>query len=89
MAVKEEKTSQAVKGAAARKPGRKAAVPERYLRIKLVRSLIGYPRPQHLAARGLGLRKLNSEVVRRESPEILGLINKISHVLKVEVTEKP
>lgn len=89
MAVKEKKTSPAVKDAAAAKPSRKAAVPERYLRIKLVRSLVGRPRLQRLSARGLGLRKLNSEVVRKESPEILGLINKISHLLKVEVTEQP
>jgi large subunit ribosomal protein L30 len=58
------------------------------LRIRLVRSLIGYPRNQREVAKGLGLRKPNSVVVRPESPEILGMIHKITHVLKVEVIEE-
>jgi len=65
------------------------AAPERYLKITLVRSLVGYPRGQHDVARGLGLRKTGSSVVRKEGPAILGMVRKISHVLKVEATEKP
>ncbi len=76
MAVKETKSK------------KKAPPKERQLRITLVRSLIGYPRNQREVARGLGLRKLNSEVVRRECPEILGMIRKITHVLKVEAIEE-
>ncbi len=63
--------------------------PGRYLRITLVRSLIGYPRSQRVVAKGLGLRRLQSHVVREDSPEILGMIRKLSHVLKVEAVEKP
>lgn len=33
---------------------------------------------------GLGLKKLNHSVVRIDSPEIRGMINKVSHLLKVE-----
>lgn len=58
------------------------------LRIKLVRSVIGYPRNQREVVKGLGLRKINSEVLRKDSPEIRGMINKIPHMLKVEVLEK-
>lgn len=58
------------------------------MRIRLVRSLIGYPKNQREVAKGLGLRKLNSEVIRRECPEILGMIRKITHVLKVEAIEE-
>jgi large subunit ribosomal protein L30 len=61
---------------------------ERELRIKLVRSLIGYPRTQREVAKGLGLRKINSEVIRPDLPEIRGMVNKIIHLLKVEVVEK-
>ncbi len=75
----------AVKETASQK---KSTSQERLLRIRLVRSLIGYPRNQREVAKGLGLRKLNSEVVRPESPEILGMIHKITHVLKVEVLEE-
>ncbi len=66
----------------------KKDVEGRELRIKLVRSLIGYPRTQREVAKGLGLRKINSEVIRRDVPEIRGMINKISHLVKVEVSEK-
>jgi large subunit ribosomal protein L30 len=65
------------------------AAPERYLKITLVRSLVGYPRNQWEVAKGLGLRKTQSCVVRKESPETLGMVRKISHVLKVEAMEKP
>jgi len=57
-------------------------------RIKLVRSLTGYPKNQREVAKGLGLRKLQSEVMRKNTPEIRGMIRKISHLLKVEVLEK-
>jgi large subunit ribosomal protein L30 len=61
---------------------------EKYLKIKLIRSLIGYPRKHRVVAYGLGLRKLNSEVVRKDCPEIRGMVRKISHLLRVEELEK-
>jgi large subunit ribosomal protein L30 len=59
----------------------------RSLRITLLRSLVGYPERQHQAARGLGLRKIRSSVVRADTPEIRGLINKIVHLVKVDPVE--
>jgi large subunit ribosomal protein L30 len=58
------------------------------LKITLVRSLIGYPENQRQVARGLGLRKINAAVVRKDVPEIRGMIRKIPHLVKVEVLEK-
>ncbi len=58
------------------------------LKIKLVRSLIGYPQNQRAVARGLGLRKLNSEVVREDTPEVRGMIRKIVHLVRVEALEE-
>ncbi|HVP91238.1 MAG TPA: 50S ribosomal protein L30 [Terriglobales bacterium] len=81
-------TDTAAKTGKARRPA-PSAEPERYLKITLVRSLVGYPRSQREVARGLGLRKPQSCVVRRDSPETLGMVRKIAHVLKVEATEKP
>jgi large subunit ribosomal protein L30 len=69
------------------KTGRKAAE-QQNIRITLVRSLIGYPRNQRETARGLGLRKINSTVVRSDCPEIRGMVNKISHLVKVEEISK-
>ncbi len=65
-----------------------AGTAPRALRITLVRSLVGYPERQHQAARGLGLRKIRSSVVRPDSPEIRGLVRKIVHLVKVDVVER-
>lgn len=54
------------------------------LRITLVRSTIGRPADQERSVRSLGLRKLNSSVVRNDDPSIRGIVNKISHLVKVE-----
>ena len=58
------------------------------LKITLVRSLIGYPEPQRVIARALGLRKPNATVVRLNSPEIRGMVQKIRHLVRVEVLEQ-
>ncbi|MBE3126452.1 MAG: 50S ribosomal protein L30 [Acidobacteria bacterium] len=71
------------------KRAEKAAAATKYVKVTLVRSLIGYPRVQWETAKGLGLRKLNSHAVLKETPETLGMVHKIIHVLKVETVEKP
>ncbi|MBW3631697.1 MAG: 50S ribosomal protein L30 [Chloroflexi bacterium] len=54
------------------------------LRITLVRSTIGRPADQGRTIKSLGLRKLNSTVERPDNPSIRGMVNKISHLVKVE-----
>lgn len=54
------------------------------LRITLVRSTIGRPGDQERSVRSLGLRKVNHTVVRNDDPSIRGIVNKISHLVKVE-----
>ncbi len=61
---------------------------KKMLKIKLVRSLIGRPKKQREVVKGLGLRKVDSEVIRKDCPEIRGMINKIIHLLDVEILEK-
>ena len=67
----------------------KAAAPDKFIRVTLVRSLVGYPRVQRQTAKGLGLRKLHSHAVLKATPAALGMVGKIGHVLKVETVEKP
>lgn len=57
---------------------------EKQLRIRLVRSVIGRPQKQREVVKGLGLRRIDSQVVRQDRPEIRGMINKIPHLLEVE-----
>jgi large subunit ribosomal protein L30 len=54
------------------------------LKITLVKSLIGRPEDQRATVKTLGLRKTNSSVVREDSPIIMGMIKKVSHLVKVE-----
>ncbi|SFG95248.1 large subunit ribosomal protein L30 [Desulfotomaculum arcticum] len=54
------------------------------LKITLVRSLIGRPETQRKTVRAMGLTKLNHFVIREDSPQVRGVINKIPHLLKVE-----
>jgi large subunit ribosomal protein L30 len=57
---------------------------EKYLKITLVKSPIGYEKSQRQTAVALGLRKLNATVVHRQTPQIRGMVNKIGHLLQVE-----
>ncbi|OGW36989.1 MAG: 50S ribosomal protein L30 [Nitrospirae bacterium GWD2_57_9] len=54
------------------------------LKITLVKSGIARPGKHKAVLVGLGLRKLNHSVIRVDSPQIQGMINKVSHLLKVE-----
>jgi len=62
---------------------------DKYIKVTLVRSLIGYPPVQRETAKGLGLRKLNSHAVLKATPSVLGMVARIVHALKVETVEKP
>ncbi len=70
------------------KASRAKPAEKRMLKVKLVRSLIGRPRKQREVVKGLGLRKFDSEVIREDCPEVRGMINKIIHLLDVEILEK-
>jgi large subunit ribosomal protein L30 len=54
------------------------------LRITLVHSPIGYSIRQKQTVRALGLRKLQQVVERPDNPAVRGMVNKISHLLRVE-----
>jgi large subunit ribosomal protein L30 len=59
-------------------------VVEKKLKIKLVKSYIGRPEKQRKVLRGMGLVRLNRTVVLYDTPEIRGMINKVSHLVSVE-----
>ena len=54
------------------------------LRITLVRSPIGYTKNQRATVRSLGLRKLNASVVKLATPQVIGMINAVQHLVQVE-----
>ena len=54
------------------------------IRIKQIRSKIGRPIDQKLTIEALGLRKINHIVEHNSTPQILGMIKKVRHLIKVE-----
>ena len=54
---------------------------QRTIRIKWIRSGIGFTYHQKHIVRSLGLRKLNQEVERPDTPQIRGLVAKVPHLL--------
>jgi large subunit ribosomal protein L30 len=63
-------------------PKKKAS--EKALRVTLVKSPIGYTKDQKATVRALGLRYMNQTVEHSDSPSVRGMLNKISHLIKVE-----
>ena len=53
------------------------------VKIKLVKSLIGSSEAQRKVAAALGLKKLNQVVEHHNSATIMGMANKISHLVEV------
>jgi large subunit ribosomal protein L30 len=57
---------------------------EKKIKITLVKSGIARPGKHKAVLKGLGLNKLNHSVIRLDTQPIRGMINKVSHLLKVE-----
>jgi large subunit ribosomal protein L30 len=54
------------------------------LRVTLIKSPIGYKKDQKATVRALGLRRVNQIVEHNDSPAVRGMLDKISHLIKVE-----
>ena len=55
------------------------------LRITWVKSGIGYSKDQKRTLKALGFHRLNQSVTHNDSASIRGMINKVRHLIKVEV----
>ena len=60
---------------------------KRKLRITLIRSFVGRPEKQRQVLRGMGLTKLNRTVILEDTPQIRGMVKKVSHLVKTEEGE--
>ncbi|SVA87470.1 uncharacterized protein METZ01_LOCUS140324 [marine metagenome] len=54
------------------------------IKIILRKSTIGSQKDQIATVKGLGLRKLNSFVIRNLTPETMGMVKKVSHLITTE-----
>ena len=53
------------------------------IKIKQVRSRIGRPKDQKRTLDALGLRKMNATDTHEATPQILGMVHKIKHLITV------
>jgi large subunit ribosomal protein L30 len=54
------------------------------IRLTWVKSGIGYPQRQKATVRALGFRKLGDVVEHDDTPVIRGMIDKVSHLIRLE-----
>ena len=54
------------------------------LKITQVKSSIGSTKRQKATLEALGLTKLNNPVVHEATPQIVGMVNKMRHLISVE-----
>lgn len=54
------------------------------LKVTLVKSMSGRPEKHRETLRGLGLRKLNRSIKLADTSANRGMVNKISHLVRVE-----
>ena len=54
------------------------------IKVKLVKGLIGTKQSHRATVRGLGLRRMHHTVELADTPEIRGMVNKVSYLLKCE-----
>jgi large subunit ribosomal protein L30 len=53
------------------------------IQIKQVRSRINRPARQKRTLDALGLRKMNQVVEREDTPQVMGMVNKVRHLVEV------
>lgn len=54
------------------------------IKVILKRSPIGHPEKHRKVLIGLGLTKLNKAVIRKDTPELRGMVGKVKHMVVIE-----
>ena len=62
----------------------KAKTAARTVKVTLVRSPIGYPKPQKATVRALGLRRMNQTVEHTDTPALRGMLAAVIHLIRIE-----
>ena len=57
------------------------------VKVKMIRSPIGFHQKQRETLRGLGLTRMNQERELEDTPSVRGMIFKVKHLLQVEPEE--
>lgn len=54
------------------------------IRVTQVKSKIGRPERQKKTLLALGLKKMNQSIEHEATPQVMGMVNAVSHLVKVE-----
>ncbi|PTN10184.1 50S ribosomal protein L30 [Mangrovibacterium marinum] len=54
------------------------------IKVTLVKSIIGSDKSQKRTVEALGIKKLNHSVEHEATPAIMGMVNKVKHLVKIE-----
>ncbi|HDZ41476.1 MAG TPA: 50S ribosomal protein L30 [Bacteroidetes bacterium] len=54
------------------------------IRVTQVRSKIGRPERQKRTLAALGLKKMHQSIEHEATPQIMGMVNAVKHLVKVE-----
>jgi len=65
-------------------PAKKIATKKATLSVTLIKSFYGRLPVHRATVNGLGLKRINHTVELQDTPEVRGMINKVSYLLKVE-----
>jgi len=57
------------------------------IKVTKVRSAINRTKNQKLTLEALGLKKIGQSVEHNDTPNILGMVNKVKHLVSVEETK--
>jgi large subunit ribosomal protein L30 len=66
---------------------KKAKSKEKFVRVTLLKSPIGYSERQKGTIRALGLRRMHQIVEHVDTPALRGMVSKVSHLVEVEEVE--
>jgi large subunit ribosomal protein L30 len=58
------------------------------IKITQTRSIIDRPKDQKLTIKALGLGRPNWEKIHNDTPQIRGMVRKVSHLVKLEEIKK-
>ena len=67
----------------AKRAAKKSTEAVKRLKVKLVKSTIGFDKKQATVVQGLGLKFLNDTVEGMDTPAMRGMIHKVRHLVEV------
>ena len=53
------------------------------IQITQIKSRINAPKVQKLTLDALGIRKMNQSVVKEDTPDVMGMVKRVNHLVKV------